>query len=172
MGRSTNKSRKGSQKGHSDLEEPQTQSVDSSVSSIFLEDERSLKHRDTLETVPALEDFNIRDYDLGEDYCNNEQGDLRRSLRGSISFSSNPATNGNEADQGEGEHANPHEHERSCSYSELVATLGSDSDKLKTLHPTLERRVRDFRFARRKRREKHGTQRPWGTWVKCFIVLN
>ena len=142
--------------------DPPSQSAASSVSSIFLEDEISLKHRDTLETVPALEDFNIHDYDLGEDYYSQEQADIRRSRRGKVSFSDNSRSNNEPANESD-EHEKPHEVERSCSYSELVATLGSDSDKLKTLHPTLERRVRDFRFARRKRREKQGTHRPWGT---------
>lgn len=45
------------------------------------------------------------------------------------------------------------------SVSEIVNNLGkNDLD----LHPALERRVRDFRFAQQKRTEKYGHDRPWG----------
>jgi hypothetical protein len=45
------------------------------------------------------------------------------------------------------------------SISELVSNLGGDEADL---HPALERRIRDFRFAQRKRRETYGDERPWG----------
>ena len=45
------------------------------------------------------------------------------------------------------------------SISELVNSL---DDKSGNISPELERRVRDFRFAQNKRREKHGDQRTWG----------
>ena len=45
------------------------------------------------------------------------------------------------------------------SISELVASL---DDKSGNISPELERRVRDFKFAQNKRREKHGDQRTWG----------
>lgn len=43
--------------------------------------------------------------------------------------------------------------------SELVSSLGERDIELP---PALERRVRDFKFAQSKRRERHGDNRPWG----------
>ncbi|KAG7364056.1 rhomboid family protein [Nitzschia inconspicua] len=52
---------------------------------------------------------------------------------------------------------------RVYSVAELVASLGAvDGDV--DLPPALERRVRDFKFAQNKRRERHGDQRPWGIY--------
>jgi membrane associated rhomboid family serine protease len=128
-------------------------SSDDSVSSIFLEDsvseDRALRHRESTDvTVPVVDDFNLADYDLGEDY-HDHSDQLTPELK-KLS--------------GEGDDAEDHQLDttRTYSYSELVATLGSDSDQLKSMHPRLHRRVRDFRFARRKRREKQGSQKPWG----------
>lgn len=138
------------------------QSNDSSVGSIFLEHDISLKQRESSEaTVPVIvDDFNINDYDLGDDFGDNEHGDLTRSRRGRISFA--PVSNNDEPKDSSEDHNIPEDYGRNYSISELVATLGNDSDQLKSMHPTLERRVRDFRFARRKRREKQGTRKPWG----------
>lgn len=48
---------------------------------------------------------------------------------------------------------------RRYTVKELVQCLGrSDVD----LPPALERRVRDFKFAQGKRRERHGDEKPWG----------
>mmetsp|Transcript_12840 Transcript_12840/g.18211 ORF Transcript_12840/g.18211 Transcript_12840/m.18211 type:complete len:525 (-) Transcript_12840:134-1708(-) len=46
------------------------------------------------------------------------------------------------------------------SIAELMAHI--QSGDYGTIHPALERRVRDFRFAQDKRREKYGNERPWG----------
>jgi len=45
------------------------------------------------------------------------------------------------------------------SISEIVTGLGKADDDV---HPALERRIRDFKFAQRKRKEKYGSDRPWG----------
>lgn len=50
---------------------------------------------------------------------------------------------------------------RQYSVSELIASLGANDVELP---PALERRVRDFKFAQTKRREKHGDQKPWGIY--------
>lgn len=50
---------------------------------------------------------------------------------------------------------------RIYSVAELVSSLGADNVELP---PALERRVRDFKFAQTKRRERHGDQRPWGIY--------
>ena len=47
------------------------------------------------------------------------------------------------------------------SISDLVASLGAAEVELP---PALERRVRDFKFAQAKRRERHGDQKPWGIY--------
>jgi membrane associated rhomboid family serine protease len=52
---------------------------------------------------------------------------------------------------------------RHYSVSELVASLGAVDNDV-DLPPALERRVRDFRFAQAKRRERHGDQKPWGIY--------
>jgi membrane associated rhomboid family serine protease len=49
------------------------------------------------------------------------------------------------------------------SMSELVASLGAEEGDV-DLPPALERRVRDFKFAQAKRRERHGDQKPWGIY--------
>jgi membrane associated rhomboid family serine protease len=43
--------------------------------------------------------------------------------------------------------------------SEIVSGLGKTEDEMS---PALERRVRDFKFAQQKRKEKYGNNRPWG----------
>jgi membrane associated rhomboid family serine protease len=48
---------------------------------------------------------------------------------------------------------------RRNSISEIVNGLGKADDQL---HPALERRIRDFKFAQKKRTEKYGSDRPWG----------
>ncbi len=50
---------------------------------------------------------------------------------------------------------------RQYSVHELIASLGGNDVELP---PALERRVRDFKFAQAKRREKHGDQQPWGIY--------
>uniref|UniRef100_A0A7S1YHZ9 rhomboid protease n=1 Tax=Grammatophora oceanica TaxID=210454 RepID=A0A7S1YHZ9_9STRA len=45
--------------------------------------------------------------------------------------------------------------------SEIIANLGR-MDEMDDLHPALKHRLRDFRFAQQKRREKYGDDRPWG----------
>ncbi|KAL3909194.1 MAG: hypothetical protein SGILL_008182 [Bacillariaceae sp.] len=50
---------------------------------------------------------------------------------------------------------------RHFSVAELVASLGAVDGDVE-LPPALERRVRDFKFAQAKRRERHGDQKPWG----------
>lgn len=126
-------------------------SDNSSVSSIFLEDNESTDERDLKKgesqdvTVPVFDDFDIADFDLEED----EDGD--QISRGSGSRRERAASAVSEV-----------ENFRTYSYSELVNTLGNDAIDLKSLDPTLERRVRDFRFAQRKRREKQGPHQPWG----------
>jgi hypothetical protein len=50
---------------------------------------------------------------------------------------------------------------RTYSISELVTSLNNDTAASK-LPPALERRIRDFRFAQQKRREKYGDDKPWG----------
>jgi membrane associated rhomboid family serine protease len=49
--------------------------------------------------------------------------------------------------------------DRKYTVSELINSLDNDSA---TLPPALERRVRDFKMAQQKRREKQGEARPWG----------
>jgi hypothetical protein len=142
--------------------EPGNRSADSSVSSIFLEksesvDDRDLKKHSSGEvTVPVYEDFDIGDYDQEEDDCGEEiprASSRSRRERGASSSGNRIDDNDNNTTPGI----------RTYSYSELVATLGSDSPNInKDLHPTLAQRVRDFRFAQRKRREKQGSQKPWG----------
>mmetsp|Transcript_22351 Transcript_22351/g.31484 ORF Transcript_22351/g.31484 Transcript_22351/m.31484 type:complete len:450 (-) Transcript_22351:33-1382(-) len=39
---------------------------------------------------------------------------------------------------------------------------GRDADGTNSISPMLERRLRDFQLAQRKRREKYGNERPWG----------
>lgn len=46
------------------------------------------------------------------------------------------------------------------SMTEVVNNLGNANTA--DLHPALVRRVRDFKFAQQKRREKYGDERPWG----------
>jgi membrane associated rhomboid family serine protease len=55
---------------------------------------------------------------------------------------------------------------RVYSVAELVASLGGVDTVNGTvdLPPALERRVRDFKFAQTKRRERHGHQKPWGIY--------
>ena len=50
------------------------------------------------------------------------------------------------------------------SMSELIKSLGADENSNLALPPGLQRRVQDFRFAQKQRREKHGNQRPWGIY--------
>lgn len=52
---------------------------------------------------------------------------------------------------------------RVYSVAELVASLGAVDGDVE-LPPALERRVRDFKFAQNKRRERHGDQKPWGIY--------
>ena len=58
---------------------------------------------------------------------------------------------------------------RKYTVKELIQSLGAienpvaDENSLE-LPPALERRVRDFRFAQGKRRERHGEKKPWGIW--------
>mmetsp|Transcript_1930 Transcript_1930/g.4613 ORF Transcript_1930/g.4613 Transcript_1930/m.4613 type:complete len:505 (-) Transcript_1930:909-2423(-) len=49
---------------------------------------------------------------------------------------------------------------RRGSMAEIVSGIGRGDDP--DIHPALERRIRDFRFAQEKRREKYGNERPWG----------
>lgn len=49
---------------------------------------------------------------------------------------------------------------RRTSMVEIVNNLGNANDA--DIHPALERRVRDFKFAQQKRHERHGNERPWG----------
>ena len=143
-----------------------------SVSSIYLEDKegRGLDERESTElTVPVLEGFNLGDFDLeDESSYQDHPSDALRSRRETPSSSSARGLDDIVSDilvDDMDDHGNHNEPitVRSYSYSELVATLGnSDPENLKSLHPTLERRVRDFRFARRKRREKQGNHKPWG----------
>jgi membrane associated rhomboid family serine protease len=49
---------------------------------------------------------------------------------------------------------------RAASMSQLYHALSSRRGE--TVSPALERRLRDFRFAQKKRREKYGDDRPWG----------
>ena len=152
-------------------EERELVRCDSSVGSLFLEgdnesvrtdEERDLKQRHSQDvTVPVLDDFDIADYDLDDDdddddiQQNAPSPTTRRSWRERFA----PSSSNNNNSDGDDNDTEPVRH---YSYSELVATLGHDSVDLKSLHPTLERRVRDFRFAQRKRREKEGTHKPWG----------
>jgi membrane associated rhomboid family serine protease len=48
---------------------------------------------------------------------------------------------------------------RHASVTELINNLGKDEA---LLSPALERRIRDFKFAQEKRKEKYGSDRPWG----------
>jgi membrane associated rhomboid family serine protease/uncharacterized membrane protein YgcG len=48
--------------------------------------------------------------------------------------------------------------------TELVKYLGATDADVHELPPALERRVRDFKFARSKRLERHGEQKPWGIY--------
>jgi len=146
---------------------------DNSVSSLFLEDRadgHDLKESESTDvTMPVLDGLNLGDYDLEDDYTfgriSVDDAGLAHDERQSLAPA--PGSNCNKHDndsigQTEKDNEKPGA-VRACSYSELVATLGShDSEKLRSLHPTLERRVRDFRFARRKRRDKQGASRPWG----------
>jgi membrane associated rhomboid family serine protease len=50
---------------------------------------------------------------------------------------------------------------RQYSVHELIASLGDEEVELP---PALERRVRDFKFAQAKRKEKHGDQKAWGIY--------
>ncbi|CAB9516058.1 Inactive rhomboid protein 1 [Seminavis robusta] len=146
-----------SRRGDRGLDPPSNNDAASSIGSIFLEDseELALKQRESTDvTVP---DFNLADYDLGEDYSFQDHCD---------ELTSECEDKRSSQDYGEGESLDAVDTTamttRTYSYSELVATLGSDSEHLKSMHPRLHRRVRDFRFARRKRREKQGTHKPWG----------
>lgn len=44
----------------------------------------------------------------------------------------------------------------------LLMSGGEKDENLSSKAPLLERRLRDFRFAQKKRREKYGKERPWG----------
>lgn len=58
---------------------------------------------------------------------------------------------------------------RRTSIAEILQNLNNDDHDLPE---QLERRIRDFRFAQQKRREKYGTERPWGILVsprKIFL---
>lgn len=44
----------------------------------------------------------------------------------------------------------------------LLMSGGEKDENLSSRAPLLERRLRDFRFAQKKRREKYGKERPWG----------
>lgn len=48
---------------------------------------------------------------------------------------------------------------RRTATAEIVHGLGKAEDEMS---PALERRVRDFKFAQQKRKEKYGNDRPWG----------
>lgn len=48
---------------------------------------------------------------------------------------------------------------RMAATAEIVRGLGKTEDEMS---PALERRVRDFKFAQHKRKEKYGDNRPWG----------
>lgn len=43
---------------------------------------------------------------------------------------------------------------------EIINNLGREDDV--DIHPALERRIRDFKFAQKKRRERYGSEKPWG----------
>lgn len=146
--------------------------VESTLSSLYMEDAfhdpndiddtscRDLKKRESEEVtvrVSSFDDFDIADFDLEEEddeNYNNNAGVHHRYHH----HNSNKNDNNNDNDDDNNNNNNL----RTYSCTELVATLGNDSNQIASLHPTLQQRVRDFRFAQRKRREKHGTQKPWG----------
>jgi membrane associated rhomboid family serine protease len=61
---------------------------------------------------------------------------------------------------------------RHYSVDELVRTLGQGEAGTENLPPELERRVRDFLLAQRKRREKYGPHQPWGIFGMYAHLAN
>eukprot|EP00339_Tiarina_fusa_P021985 CAMPEP_0116998420 /NCGR_PEP_ID=MMETSP0472-20121206/1497_1 /TAXON_ID=693140 ORGANISM="Tiarina fusus, Strain LIS" /NCGR_SAMPLE_ID=MMETSP0472 /ASSEMBLY_ACC=CAM_ASM_000603 /LENGTH=629 /DNA_ID=CAMNT_0004697565 /DNA_START=125 /DNA_END=2014 /DNA_ORIENTATION=+ len=72
-----------------------------------------------------------------------------RSTSGSSQTSGHTTSTGSNSSSG-----------RKYTVKELINSLGVDDDV--ELPPALERRVRDFKFAQSKRRERHGDKKPWG----------
>eukprot|EP00980_Cylindrotheca_fusiformis_P012106 scaffold2923_cov121-Cylindrotheca_fusiformis.AAC.16 len=51
---------------------------------------------------------------------------------------------------------------RKYTVKELIQSLEREDDAAAPLPPALERRVRDFKFAQQKRKERQGVAKPWG----------
>ena len=161
--------------GYSRANYEDTGSTSESLSSIFLEDKggRGLDERESTElTVPVLAGFQLGDYDLDDEssYHDHDTQGLRHPSDALRSRRETPSSARGLDDMVNDilvDDVDDHNNEpvaiRTYSYSELVSTLGnSDPENLKSLHPMLERRVRDFRFARRKRHEQQGGHKPYG----------
>ena len=89
----------------------------------------------------------------------NESGDRRRS-----SNRRGPANSATSSSSSSSATATANAVVPQYTVSELVKYLGATDDDVHGLPPALERRVRDFKFARSKRLERHGEQKPWGIY--------
>ena len=133
---------------------------DSSVSSMYIDDDEDLLLQQAIEASKremkreqaARKNSGLTDPTAADD---SDDGVTRNTSGDELSTSQN-SRNSSSRSTGSSSTSN-----RNYSISELVASLG-DEDGSTDLPPALERRIRDFRFAQQKRRERNGAKKPYG----------
>jgi hypothetical protein len=135
-------------------------SDDNSVSSLYIDGDEDFLLQQAIEASKqemkkeqARKNSGLTDHTAFEEY---DDGLTRKSGdKGDDNASQNSRTSSTHS-SGSSSSSN-----RNYSVSELVASLG-DEDGSRDLPPALERRIRDFRFAQQKRRERQGEKKPYG----------
>lgn len=92
----------------------------------------------------------------------NQVGESMKQVAQKVKDTATPTTNNSKAGSdgtGSSDASISDQNYRKYTVKELIHSLEDDAA---SLPPALERRVRDFKFAQQKRKEKQGNARPWG----------